>query len=141
MSSQRISRVNELMRREIGTAILRFVEEVDVSILTVTRVETAPNLRHASVYVSVRGEDDVRKAAMRNLRRIRAVIQDHISSVMTLKYTPKLRFIEDPSLAIGGHVLDVLNELEQERPIAEDDFPDDPAAGADDASAGRQEPE
>lgn len=119
------------MRREIGTCILRFVEGVDVSILTVTRVDTAPNLRHANVYVSVRGEQDVRTAAMRDLRRIRAEVQDHIAKVMTLKYTPKLRFVEDASLAIGGHVLDVLNELDQESPLADDEYLNEPPADED----------
>lgn len=141
MSSQRMSRVNELMRRELGNAILRYVDDIDVSILTVTRVDTAPNLRHANVYISVRGEEDVRINAMRSLRRIRANMQDHISSVLTLKYTPKLRFVEDPSLAIGGHVLEVLEELDQESPL-EDDFPfdemPDPAEGDHDPKEGGQ---
>ncbi len=111
MISQRISRVNELMRRELGLAILREAPGGDTAKLTITKVDTAPNLRSAKVYISVRGSDEERELVMRHMRHIRADLQKHIGANLNLKYTPKLRLVEDRSLRTGGDVLDVLNEL------------------------------
>jgi ribosome-binding factor A len=114
MSSQRIERVNELMRRELGPVILRLATGVDVSTITVTRVDTAPNLRTARVLVSIRGDEEARTETMRCLRHIRADMQEHIGRHLNLKYTPVLRLVEDASQQLGGHLLDVLNELKAE---------------------------
>ncbi|MDA1044361.1 MAG: 30S ribosome-binding factor RbfA [Verrucomicrobia bacterium] len=116
MSSQRIERVNELMRRELGVAILRDAPGVDVARVTITRVETAPNLRTARVYISVLGNDQERADVMRHMRQVRASLQSHIGSNLNLKYTPILRIVEDRSLQTGGQVLDILNALEPTNP-------------------------
>ena len=132
MSSQRIARVNELMRRELGIAILRETTGIDVARVTVTRVDTAPNLRTARVHISVMGDDDEREEVMRQMRHARATLQNHIGSTLNLKYTPKLRLVEDRSLQTGGHVLDVLNELNPLNPAEDLEPTEDDMEGRDD---------
>lgn len=120
------------MRRELGPVILRLATDVDVSTITVTRVDTAPNLRNARVLVSIRGDEETRAEVMRCLRHIRSDMQEHIGRHLNLKYTPVLRLVEDASQQLGGHLLDVLNELKAEdgsdSPDLEDLDPRDPEA-------------
>ncbi len=129
MSSQRIARVNEMMRREVGNAILRLdgEEGFDVAAVTVTSVDTSPNLRQARVNISILEHHDDREAMMRVLKRHRADIQHQISRHLVLKYTPKLMFVFDSGIEKGAHVLDLLNELTG----AEPDEPDTPDPGLD----------
>jgi ribosome-binding factor A len=121
MASQRITRVNELIRREISGALFRLMNErdFDMSAVTVTRVITNPNLRAATVFVSIRDHEDDRKAMMNLLRKHRREMQELIARHLTLKYTPRLRFQLDDSIEKGDHVLDVLAQIDHEEPGAE----------------------
>jgi ribosome-binding factor A len=109
-----MTRVNELLRREIGASLFQIMnrEEVDLAAVTITRVETSPSLRSAKVYVSVRDGATEKKAVMHDLQRHRVQIQDRISSNVILKYTPKLEFKLDESLEKGDSVLRILEDME-----------------------------
>lgn len=114
MSSLRIIRVNELLKREIAVDIPRlFINtEFDTAAITVTRVETAPNLRDAAVYVSIFGHEDERSEMLRFLNTRRKEIQSRMSRNVTLKYTPKLHFKADHSIENGDRVLEILSDLD-----------------------------
>lgn len=116
MSSKRIERVNELLRREIGGALFRLIteEQFDMSAVTVTHVVTAPNLRHARVLVSIRDHADEREQMLSILKRHRKEIQESINRNLTLKYTPRLTFVLDTSLEKGDNMLFLLSRLEEE---------------------------
>lgn len=116
MANDRLTRVNELLRREIGQLLYRVIHnrDFDISAVTITRVDVAPNLRHARVFVSVRDHHDDRESMVSTLRAHRHEFQQGISSTLNLKYTPKLRFELDTSLEAGDNVLDILNGLGDE---------------------------
>ncbi len=123
MSVDRLERVNELIRREIGDAFIRVISDTrfDRSLVTVTQVNTARNLRTARVLVSVRGDEAQQQQTITLIRRHRHEIQQAINHDLTLKYTPVLHFELDPSIQKGDRVLDILAHLE---PII---LPDDPS--------------
>ena len=114
MSHRRITRVNELIRREIGESIFRLVNErdFDVATVTVTRVMTSPNLRHARVYVSIREHDKDRDKTLVLLRAHRREFQELIGRNLTMKYTPRLSFHLDESIERGDQVLKMLSEID-----------------------------
>jgi len=114
MSTRRITRVNELIRREIGTALFRVLNEegLDLSVVTITHVITSKDLRKAQVLVSIRENHPQRHSIMAMIRHHRVDIQDIIAKNIILKYTPKLSFSLDTSLEKGDHVLDILREIE-----------------------------
>ena len=116
MAVPRMKRVNELIKREIGQSLFRVTGEdrPAASRATVTRVETAPNLREARVFVSVLGDADTQQDVLRVLRRHRIDFQKAVSENITLKYTPRLRFDLDASIEKGHKVLALLKELEDE---------------------------
>ena len=113
MGQDRLTRVNELLKREIASVLYREMAGTEFAFeeVTITRVETASNLRSARVYVSIRGSDEEAERILHELRHHRAHLQNLIHRDVILKYTPVLQFIRDPSVALGDRVLDVLAHL------------------------------
>lgn len=114
MSVDRLERVNALLRRAIGEALYRVFagDTLDLACITVTNVETSRNLRNATVSVSIFGHDDDRGTILRKLANKADEFQSIINHDLTLKYTPRLRFVLDGSIAKGDHVLDILSHLD-----------------------------
>ncbi len=127
MSNTRMIRVNELLKREIATDIIRLFanSDFDTGSITVTRVDTAPNLRDAAVYVSIFEHENEREEMIRFLHRHRKEIQARMSKHVIIKYTPKLHFKLDSSIESGDRVLGILSELDipEEEPNEEHDIP------------------
>lgn len=113
MQSKRITRINELLKREIAGVLYRELggSDIDLAAVTVTRVEIASNLRRARVSVSVLGDAARRDRVLRALQQHRARIQSLISRDIVLKYTPVLSFAHDTSIATGDRVLHLIDEL------------------------------
>lgn len=132
MGSQRLTRVNELLKREIASVLFRVMNEqnFDLAAVTVTRVETGSNLRQAQVFVSIRGEADDQKRMFKLLLRHRPQIQRLVSKHVILKYTPRLHFHMDESVHEGDRILEILNGLEpdpEDTEGAEDEGREDPS--------------
>jgi ribosome-binding factor A len=118
MGIKRLTRVNELLRREVADVLYRVMNEsgADLALVTVTRVETSSDLRHARVMVSVRGDKEVQRDMISRLYGERKEIQRLVGKDVTLKYTPRLSFHLDDSLAEGHEVLRILEDLEKGHP-------------------------
>ncbi len=117
MPADRITRVNELLKREIATTLFRLLapeDQVDTAAVTVTHVITSRNLRHARVLISILGHEEERGSILETIRSHRSEIQQWISRNVKLKYTPRLDFVLDTSVEQGDHVLDILQEIEDE---------------------------
>ncbi len=132
MHSQRLTRINALLKREIAAALFRELpaSEADLATVMITRVDISPNLRHARVSVSVLGDDVQAAAVLRALNRHRAAIQRTVSRDVILKYTPVLHFERDESVAAGDHVLGVLHDLETRGELPDAPAPETPPAAA-----------
>ena len=114
MSIDRLERVNALLRREIGEAFFKVFagDPIDLAAITVTQVQAARNLRHATVSVSVFGHEQEKGAYLRRIANKAKDFQALINRDLTLKYTPRLRFVLDGSVEKGDHILDVLSKLD-----------------------------
>src|SRR6478672_8432392 len=93
--AQRMRRVNELMREVIGSAITSELEDPRIGFVTVTSVDTSPDLRSARVYVSVLGDEGERERTLAGLASSHGLIQSAIAREMRLKRTPTLTFEYD----------------------------------------------
>ena len=116
MSVDRITRLNELLKRELADVLFRVMqnERFDLAAVTITRVALGRDLREARVFVSIREHQDERPRMMALLRRYRPEFQRLINKDLAIKYTPRLTFELDTSLEEGDRVLAVLAKLEAE---------------------------
>ena len=120
MRGDRMRRVNELLRETIAEEV-RDLKDPRIGFVTITGVETAPDLRNASVYYSVLGDDETAAATAEALRHAAPHIQEGVGAQVRLKYLPKLRFVVDPSIAEGAHIDKLLSQIER--------HDDEPATG------------
>jgi ribosome-binding factor A len=102
-------RVNEVLREVIGAAIAE-LGDPRIGFVTVTSVETSPDLRAAKVFVSVLGSEDEREATMAGLRSSHGVLQAKIAAETRMKRTPTLSFRYDETIEQGMRVTRLLEE-------------------------------
>ena len=108
--AQRMRRVNELMREVIGSAITSELEDPRIGFVTVTSVDTSPDLRSAKVYVSVLGDEADREASLTGLRSSAGILQSAIASEMRIKRTPTLTFHYDDTPERGVRITRLLED-------------------------------
>jgi ribosome-binding factor A len=110
--SQRIERIDELLRQEIGKALESELADPGIGFVTVTKVETSPDLAHARVWVSVIGSEEQRKATLAALRRALPYVRHGLGSKIRLRRIPELEARLDDTLERGTRVLQIINDLE-----------------------------
>jgi ribosome-binding factor A len=93
--SDRMRRVNEAMREVLSDALTQDLKDPRVGSVTVTAVETSPDLRQATVFVSVLGEETVRRETIAGLQSAHGYLQRKVAEELRLKHTPQLQFAED----------------------------------------------
>lgn len=117
--SQRIARINELLKREISDCVKKNFEFNDI-LVTIHDVDTAIDLRTAEVYVGTIGDAEKGRDAVRKLNAKRGLIQGIVMKRVVLRSTPILHFQIDESIERGVRVLNILDE------IGDIDLPDEP---------------
>ena len=110
--SQRTERVDELLRQEIGAIISRDVADPRVGFVTITEVETTPDLRHAKVWVSVIGQPAERDAAVAALRHAMPFIRHELGKRLRIKRIPDLHVHLDDTAERGTRILQLLADLD-----------------------------
>ena len=110
--TNRLLRVNELVKRELSTIITRDMTFENV-LVTVNQVDVTPDLRNAHVFVSVLGKGS-HKGVIAELEENRVALQSALMKNVVLKYTPHLTFHLDDSIERGDRVFKILREIEPE---------------------------
>lgn len=110
MTTDRMRRVNEVLREVVGDAISTELEDPRIGFTTVTAVETSPDLRSAKVFVSVLGDDDEKQETLKALASAHGIIQALIASQTHMKRTPTLTFHYDDTPEKGMRLERLLNE-------------------------------
>ena len=110
----RLLRVNELLKRELSSLLVREMSFDDL-LVTVNQVDVTPDLKSAHVYISVLGEIG-REQVIPMLEEHRTMLQAELSRHVVLKYTPHLLFHLDDSIERGSRVLEILEEIEEPPP-------------------------
>ena len=112
MASNRINRINEEIQKELS-ALLRTVKDprVQDTMISITRVETTPDLRYTKVYVSFLQEDRV-DGAMAGLKSAAGYLRRQLGSNLKLRYSPEIVWSLDDSITYGAKMLKLINSLE-----------------------------
>jgi ribosome-binding factor A len=108
--SDRMRRVNEALREVLSESI-GSLKDPRIGFVTVTGVKTSPDLRHATVFVSVLGSAKKRDATIAGLQSSHGVLQGRINSELRLKRTPQLTFEYDPTIERGVRLSRLIDEL------------------------------
>jgi ribosome-binding factor A len=107
-------RVDEAVREVLSDAITTQLKDPRVGFVTVTAVETAPDLRRARVYVSVLGNASVRKRSLEGLESAHGVLQRMVASELRLKHTPTLEFVYDDTAERGFRIAELIDREAEE---------------------------
>ncbi len=116
MATHRLDKVNELLKREIGTFVQREFEWPG-TIVSILDVEVTEDLREARVWVGVVGRMGV-ASVLEKLTRARGSIQKAVSRRVTLRNTPRLSFRHDDSAQRGVDMVNLLDDIEKNLPKA-----------------------
>ena len=117
MPSNRIGRINEEIQREMSS-LIRTVKDprvADAGMVSVTAVETTPDLKYAKIYVSVL-DKSASAQALKGLKSASGYLRRELGRALSLRNTPELSFVRDDSIDKGAHILDMLRNPEVVKP-------------------------
>jgi ribosome-binding factor A len=117
--SERMRRVNESVKHVLASALPE-LKDPRIGLTTITGVDTARDLRSATVYVSVLGSGRKQRACLLGLEAAHGVLQSRLARELRLKRTPQLTFEYDPTVERGVRMTRLIDEL-----APDDDDPDD----------------
>ena len=112
MASNRISRINEEIQKELANLIRNLKDpRVQNTMISITRVETTPDLRFAKVYTSFLQEDKAADA-MKGLKSASGYLRRELGRALQLRHTPELMWALDDSITYGAKLLELINSLD-----------------------------
>ena len=110
----RIDKINEEVRREIA-AVIRELKDSRIPMMTsVVKVDVTNDLRYAKAYISVMGNDEEKKAAIKGLTAAAGFIRREIGSRIKLRCVPEFNFVIDTTIEYGAHINKLLNDISSE---------------------------
>ena len=109
--SQRILKVNNLLKEEISKLLQKEIQ--NGTFLTVTDVDTSPDLKRAEVWVSVYNREE--EEAQKLLEEIAPSIQKALNKSLSLKYVPRIKFRIDKSPAHAARIEELLSQIKKEK--------------------------
>jgi ribosome-binding factor A len=108
--TERMRRVNESLRQVLSESLVE-LKDPRIGFVTVTGVQTSPDLRHARVFVSVLGSERRREQSLEGLQAAHGVLQARLGRELRLKRTPQLAFEYDPAVERGVRMTKLIDEL------------------------------
>jgi ribosome-binding factor A len=107
---ERMRRVNEALREVLSEGVGE-LKDPRIGFVTVTGVDTSPDLRYARVFVSVLGSERTREQTLAGLQAAHGVLQARVGRELRLKWTPQLAFEYDPTVERGVRMTKLIDEL------------------------------
>ena len=111
MSSRRAQKTAEAVREVVGMAILTDLQDPRIRGVTVTFVEVSDDLRHATVHVSIMGNETQQNLSLRGLQNSAGYLQAKIASRVEMRYTPRLTFVLDQGVKRSIEVAEILKRV------------------------------
>ena len=113
MASNRINRINEEIQKELSN-LLRTVKDprVQDTMISITRVETTPDLRYTKVYVSFL-QSDRAQGALKGLQSAGGYLRRQLGTNLQLRYAPEIVWALDDSITYGAKMLELINSLDK----------------------------
>ena len=114
MASNRIGRINEEIQKELSSLIRNLKDpRVQDTMISITHVETTPDLRYAKIYASFLQEEKAGDA-LKGLKSASGYLRRELGHALQLRYTPQLQWALDDSITYGAKMMKLINSLEVE---------------------------
>ena len=110
--SERIPKVNQLIKRELGQLLLKEIDFSKNILVTLTRVETSADLEEAKIYVSVIPESQVNRVLHILETRIYD-LQQKLNKRLQMRPTPRIRFCQEKETGQAGRIEEILEKLKK----------------------------
>jgi ribosome-binding factor A len=127
MSTRRTERIAEAIREVVATCVLFELSDPRIRGVTVISAQVSPDLRHATVFVTVMGNQNQQKTALRGLQHAAGFLQSRVAARLQTKITPLLTFKIDEGLARSADLTRLIEETRAADRIARGETPDLPA--------------
>ncbi|WP_036479194.1 30S ribosome-binding factor RbfA [Myxosarcina sp. GI1] len=116
-NSRRVSRVASLIKREVGQMLINGIKDdrVGSGLVSITDVDVSGDLQHVKIFVSIYGTEEAKAETMEGLKSSVGYVRRELGHRMRLRRTPEIAFYEDRSLERGDRMLNLLDEIKQDR--------------------------
>ena len=115
MANNRIGRINEEIQRELSSLIPSVKDPRVTGMISVTAVDTTPDLKYAKIYISVLDKSDCEQV-LKGLKSAAGYLRRELGHALNLRNTPELTFIRDDSIDQGAHILEMLRNPDIVKP-------------------------
>ena len=115
MASNRIGRINEEIQRELSSLIPTVKDPRVTGMISVTAVDTTPDLKYAKIYISVLDKSDCEQV-LKGLKSAAGYLRRELGHTLNLRNTPELTFVRDDSIDQGAHILEMLRNPDIVKP-------------------------
>jgi len=120
--TRRTERVNNLIRQEISQLLWRQVNDPRLaSFISVTRVSTSPDLKHAKVFVSSMGDETSKSEILQGFTAASGFLRRELAERLTLRHIPQLSFHFDDSIQRGAEVIRLIEQVASDSTEDEDE--------------------
>ena len=114
--TERTERINSLIREELSTLVREELHDPRVvGLVTITQIDTSPDLRNASAYISVLGSDDDQRGTMQALQHARPFVRRELGRRLRLRTIPNVDFVADTSIAEAQALTDQMRRNAEDR--------------------------
>jgi len=111
---KRPDRIRSQMLRDVRVLLEQEYAGNLGAMVTFTDVEISNDLKYATIFYSVLGEENAKKKAYSYLNKITKRVQAELGNLLSIKHTPEIKFEFDPSIERGMKIEKLLNEISRE---------------------------
>ena len=115
MANNRMGRINEEIQRELSALIPTVKDPRVTGLISVTAVDTTPDLKYAKAYISVLDKSDSDQV-FKGLKSASGWLRRELGRRLNLRNTPELSFVRDDSIDKGAHILEMLRDPQVVKP-------------------------
>lgn len=116
MSTQRADRIGEAIKRLVSELLQRRLKDARITgMVSVTDVEVSGDLRHAKVFVSIYGDQEVQRQTMEGLKSATGLVRSEVGKQLSLRFAPEISFRLDESIERGAKIAQLLQQISNEK--------------------------
>ncbi len=122
MASHRREKINGQIQRELSLLLQQKIKDSRIldNNVSITQVKATPDLKTATVYVSILGEEDQKKKVLEALDHASGFLRSNLGATIKLHSVPALKFELDNSVEYGMHIESILKDLKIKKEKTED---------------------